>query len=299
LKEKCSMHGFDYQRPSSFEEACRLMGQSGGRSRVLAGGTDLLVRIKRGRVRPEALISLREVSELSGISFLPDRGATIGAMTTIETLESSKEILESFKAVAEAAGQIGSAQVRSRATIGGNLCNAERVADLAPSLIAYGAAASVSDGTNERTIPLEDFFAGPGETVLGVGELVRAIHVPTPPQPSFGTYLKASRPSFSPAMAGLGVVAVFAPDGESLSELRLVVGAAAPVPFRTRKAEELASGNKLEDGLIDEVSRTASDEAQPVSDLRCTEGYRRELIRAMVRRALVAARAWAQRGDQP
>ena len=258
-----------------------------------------MVQIKRGKLQPEAVISLRDLSELSRISFAPDRGATIGAMTTLEALESSKEILENFGAVAEAAGQIGSPQVRSRATIGGNLCNAARVADLAPSLIAYGATALVSDGRNDRSIPLEDFFAGPGRTTLGEGELLREIRIPAPPQPSFGTYLKASRPMMSPAMVGLGVLAVFTPDRGSLRELRLVVGAAAPTPFRAREAENLASGPKLEDELIERVSRAASDEAQPVSDLRCTASYRKDLIRVLVRRALLAARSWAEKGGRP
>jgi carbon-monoxide dehydrogenase medium subunit len=291
------MKAFDYVRPSSFEEACRLLSRSGGQSKVIAGGTDLLVQIRQGKLNPEAVISLRDIQELSRISFNPDHGVTIGAMTTLDIVESSKEILENFGSVAEAAGQIGSAQVRSRATLGGNLCHAAPSGDMAPSLIAYGATVVISDGNKDQTIPLEDFFTGPGRTVLKEAELMREIHIPLPPRPNFGTYLKASRSIMDLAMVGVAMLAVFESDGETCRDLRLVLGAAAPTPFRASEAENMAIGHKFEDELIDKVSQMASDEARPISDVRSTADHRRSLIKVMVRRALVAARSWARKGE--
>lgn len=291
------MNAFDYMRPSSLEEACRLLSQSGGQSKVIAGGTDLLVQIRQGKLNPEVVISLRDIQELSRISFNPDRGVTIGAMTTLDVVESSKKILENFRAVAEAAGQIGSAQVRSRATVGGNLCHAAPSGDMAPSLIAYGATVVISDGRKDRTIPLEDFFTGPGQTVLKEVELMKEIQISLPPRPNFGTYVKASRSIMDLAMVGVAMLAVFESDGETCRDLRLVLGAAAPTPFRAGEAENMVTGHKLEDELIDKVSQMASDEARPISDVRSTAGYRKSLIKVMVRRALVAARSWAWKGE--
>lgn len=292
------MKAFDYIRPSSFEEACRLLSRSGGQSRVIAGGTDLLVQIRQGKLHPEAVISLRDIPEISRISLKSGHGVAIGAMTPLDVVESSKEILENFRPVAEAAGQIGSAQVRSRATIGGNLCNAAPSADMAPSLIAYGATVIISNGSKDRNIPLEDFFTGPGLSALKNGELMREIHIPLPPQPSFGMYLKTSRSSMDLAMVGVGMLAVFESDGETCQDLRLVLGAVAPTPIRARDAENMATGHKLEDELIDKVGQMASDEARPISDVRSTASYRKSLIKVMVRRTLVAARPWAQKGDR-
>jgi len=292
------MTAFDYMRPSSFEEACGFLGKSDGQSKVIAGGTDLLVQMRQGLLHPEAVISLRDIPGLSSILFNPDKGATIGAMTTLDVVESSKEILENFRSVAEAASQVGSVQVRSRATIGGNLCNAAPSADMAPSLIAYGAQVMISDGKKDRTIPLEDFFTGPGKTVLKKVELMREIHIPLPPLPNFGIYLKASRSSMDLAMVGVGMLAVFESDWESCRDLRLVLGGVAPTPFRAREAENMVTGHKLEDELIDKVCQMASDEARPISDVRSTASYRKSLIKVMVRRALLSTRSWAQKGDR-
>ncbi len=292
------MKAFDYVRPSSSEEACRLLSRSGGQSKVIAGGTDLLVQIRQGKLHPETVISLRDIPELSRISFNPDHGVTIGAMTTLDVVESSKEILENFKSVAEAAGQIGSAQVRSRATIGGNLCHAAPSGDMAPSLISYGATVVISDGMKDRTIPIEDFFTGPGQTVLKEVELMREIHIPVPPRPHFGTYLKASRSIMDLAIVGVAMFAVFESDGETCRDLRLALGAVAPTPFRASETENMTIGHKLEDELIDKVSQMTSDEARPISDVRSTASYRKSLIKVMVRRALVAARSWAQKGER-
>ena len=126
---------------------------------------------------------------------------------------------------------------------------------------------------------------------------MREIHIPLPPLPHFGAYLKASKSGMDLAIVGVGMLAVFESDGESCRDLRLVLGAAAPTPFRAKKAENMATGPKLEDELIDKVSQMASDEARPISDVRSTAGHRRSLIKVMVRRALVAARSWARKGE--
>lgn len=294
------MIAFDYIRPSSLEEACRLLRENDRESKPLAGGTDLLVQIKQGKLNLKALISLRDVPDLSFIQVKPGKEISIGAMTPLDVIESSEEILENFTPVAEASSQIASVQVRSRATIGGNLCNAAPSADMAPILIAYGARAVLGDGKNNRTIPLEDFFTGPGQTVLRKGELMKEISIPFPPKPSFATYLKASRSSLDIALVGVGMLIVFDDDRQICRDIKIVLGAVAPTPLRAKKAESMISACKLNQALIEKVSQIASEEARPISDVRSTESYRKILVKVLTRRALLAAKSFAgkESGDE-
>ena len=290
------MRAFDYMRPSSFEEACRLLNQFNGQAKVLAGGTDLLVQFKQRKLDSRVLISLRNIPELSFIRLKSDQGLSIGAMTPLSAIETSKEILQKYPAVAEAATWIGSVQVRNRATLGGNLCNAAPSADMAPILIACGATTVLSNGQRERSILLEDFFTGPGETVLESGELMKEVYLPPPSSSSFGIYLKAYRSKMDIALVGVGILAVFKPGRETCQDLKLVLGAVAPTPIRAKGSERMMVDHTLDDELIMKVSQTASEEARPISDVRSTTDYRRTLVRVLTRRALLAARSWVQKG---
>jgi CO/xanthine dehydrogenase FAD-binding subunit len=291
------MRDFDYLRPSSLEEACQWLRQGDGSVKVLAGGTDLLIQIKQRRLAPQAVVSLRDVPGLAFIRQHPDGTLAIGAMTPLAMIEAAPEILAIYPSVSEAAAWIGSVQARSRATVGGNLCNAAPSADMAPSLIAYGATVLLTDGRQEREIPLEAFFTGPGRTVLKQGELLRAIHLPAPPQPSFGIFLKAHRSKMDIAIVNVGVFIHFDETGEICRELHLVLGAVAPTPMRASSSEHLAAGCKLDNALIEKVARKASEEARPISDVRSSAEYRRTLVEVLTRRALIAARSWAQKGQ--
>jgi carbon-monoxide dehydrogenase medium subunit len=290
------MKAFDYMRPSSLDEACRLLGQFNGQAKVLAGGTDLLVQFKQRKMESKALISLRDIPELSFIRLKPDQGISIGAMTTLSAVETSKEISEKYPAIIEAALWIGSVQVRNRATLGGNLCNAAPSADMAPILIAYSATTCLTNGQKERTVLLENFFNGPGQTILERGELMKEINLPPPPRSSFGTYVKAYRSKMDIALVGVGILAVFEKGREVCQDLKLVLGAVAPTPIRAKELERRVVGHKLDDELIMKVSQMASEEARPISDVRSTAEYRRTLVKVLTQRALLAARSWAQKG---
>jgi CO/xanthine dehydrogenase FAD-binding subunit len=294
------MKAFDYMRPSSLEEACRALGLPGGPAKALAGGTDLLVQMKQGRLCPQALVSLRDVPGLSFIRLEENGGLALGAATPLADIENSPEVKEKFPAIAEAASWIGSVQVRSRATVGGNLCNAAPSADMVPILIAYGATAMITDGRAERVVPLENFFTGPGQTVLGRGELLKTIAVPPAPAGSFAKYVKANRSAMDIATVGVGVLAVFAPGfgpgATVVQDARLVLGAVAPTPIRATAAEQRLIGRTLDEDSISEVSLKAAEEARPISDVRASAEYRRTLVETLSRRALRAARSWAEKG---
>ena len=290
------MKAFEYVRPSTLEEACRYLAESGGGVRPLAGGTDLLVQIRHDRCQPKALLSLRDLADLSFVRQEADGGLVMGSMTELAAIENSPDVLRDFPAIAEAASLVGSVQVRNRATLGGNLCNAAPSADMIPILIAYGATATITDGHVERAVALEDFFTGPGKTVLAGGELLKQVSVPGPRKASFAKYLKAFRSAMDIAIVGVAVKADFDAATGVCQDLKLVLGAVAPTVIRAKVAEKMALGRKLDAELIGAMSRAAADEAKPISDVRSSADYRKTMVAVLSRRALDAARTWAEKG---
>ena len=293
------MKAFDYVRPSSLEEACAALADPAGSAKALAGGTDLLVQMRAGGLRPSALVSLKDVPGLDFIRPTTTAGSTIGAVTSLGAIENSPDVNERFPALAEAAAWVGSAQVRNRATVGGNLCNAAPSADTAPILIALGAEAILADGRGERVVLLEDFFTGPGQTVLRRGELLKALRVPPAPPRSFATYLKTFRSAMDCCTVGVGLFAALRaglrggergaprprggrPDADARPRLRGAAGRA-----RARRGDDRAGR-----------APKAVEEAQPIDDIRASAAYREVLVEVMSRRVLTAARAWAQNGGR-
>ena len=290
------MKAFDYIRPATVEEACRLVSQPNEKVKILAGGTDLLIRIKNSTLLPRKLVSLRDIRGLSSIGFDAEKGLSMDSMVLLSAIENSPDITGNYPAIAEAAATIGSVQIRNRATLGGNICNAAPSADMLPILIAYGAMAIITNGHAERSVALEDFFTGPGQTLLERGELLKAVAIPPQPPSSFGKYLKAYRSALDLAVVGVGIVATFDARQKVCRKLRLVLGAVGPTPIRAREAENLAAGRELDDQLIEKVSHMAADEARPITDIRATASYRKTLVSVNTRRVLMAARSWAQKG---
>ncbi|HJW74465.1 MAG TPA: xanthine dehydrogenase family protein subunit M [Thermoleophilia bacterium] len=295
------MRSFEYLRPASLEEACAALAAAGdqgaadGPVKALAGGTDLIVQMKQGGLRPRALVSLQNVPGLSYVRLTDDGGLAIGAATALAAVEDSTVVRESFPAVGEAASCIGSVQVRSRATVGGNLCNAAPSADMAPILIAHGVEAVITDGRAERSLLLEDFFTGPGETVLRRGELLAALRIPPAPPRSYAKYHKTFRSAMDCCTVGVAVFAVFSPDG-AVGDARLALGAVAPTPIRAREAEKSVIGRRLGDDVIADAGARAAAEALPISDVRASASYRKTLVEVLTKRALRGARAWAEKG---
>jgi len=280
---------FEYVRPSSLKKACHLIKHPKGKSYVLAGGTDLLVQIKKRCVFPKMIVSLRDIPGLSFIRSIPDAGLSIGAMTTLSALESSELLQKEFKAIANAAGTIGSVQVRNRATVGGNLCNASPSADMAPILLAYDARVVISDGARNRTVSLENFFTGSGCTALNNGEILKEIIIPPSERPSFAIYLKAYRSKMDIALVGVALFISFKPNTKSCRDIRIALGAVASTPIRARMAEKIAIGSKLENSLIKRICIAVNKEAIPISDVRASATYRRTLVGFLTKKALKSA----------
>ncbi len=278
---------FDYYRPTTLDETLTAMDRLDGNFCVLAGGTDLLVAMKERRGRHPALLDIKAVAELGGIR-ADDGTICLGATVTTRAIAASPLVRERVPVLSQSLKLLGSMQIGNRATIGGNLSNASPAADSAPPLLALDAAAKLVGKTKERWLPLDHFFIGPKKTVID-GELLAEVRIPTQSPGGRGIFYKLG-PRNAPEDICIVSAAVYGvPDGETRTwkELRIALGAVAPTPIRARNAEERLMGQPLEPKLIDEAARIAADkDAQPISDIRGSADYRREMVYVLVKRAL-------------
>jgi carbon-monoxide dehydrogenase medium subunit len=252
---------------------------------VIAGGTDLLNQIRLKMIKPEYLVDIGYIPGLDYVKYDAEGRLSIGALATIRSLEMSAEVQKHHPVISQAASLIGSMAIRNVGTIGGNLCHASPSAETAPSLIGLGASVKLIGPDGERTVALEKFFTGPGQTVLQTGELMVEIQVPPMPPKTKGVYLKhTTRGTVNPAI--VGVAAIVAMDGKRCKEVQLVLGAVSPTPIRAKKAEEILRGEEINDTLIEKASQTASDESSPISDVRASADYRKEMVKVFTRYAL-------------
>ena len=279
---------FTYLEPGTIEEAISLLTKYGRKAKVIAGGTDLLVQIRDKVIKPEYLVDIEHIPGLDYIKYDEKQGVSIGALTTIRTLERSNELQRIYPVISQAARQMASMAIRNVGTVGGNLCNAAPSADTAPSLIGLEAKAKLIGPDGERMIALEDFFTGPGQTVLKTGELLVEVQVPPMPTCSKGVYLKHSiRGSID--LAIVGVAAILTMDDGQCQDAKIVLGAVAPIPMRAAEAEKVLRGEKIGDALIEEASQAAWNQCRPITDVRASAEYRREMVRVFIRRALKEA----------
>jgi CO/xanthine dehydrogenase FAD-binding subunit len=280
---------FDYLAPNTIDEALSTLSQYKGRAKVMAGGTDILPKLKEREIKaPEYIIDLKGIPDLDYIKYDEVGGLSIGALATIHAVETSPIIQERFGVLFQAAESMASTQVRNRGTLAGNLCNAVPSADTAPALLTLEASLKLISQKGERTVNVKDFFTGPNETVLTDEEILREIHVPNLPPRSRGRYLKLTpRRSMDLAVVGVAVVVV-AEDG-ICNDIRIALGAVAPTPIRARQAENMIRGQKLSDEVIEGAARIAAEECRPISDHRASAEYRTEMVKVLTKRAIQQA----------
>ncbi|HMN61437.1 MAG TPA: xanthine dehydrogenase family protein subunit M [Anaerolinea sp.] len=287
------MKPFDYFVPDSLSEALEILQQHPG-ALALAGGTDLLVQAKE-RNRPiPALMSLRRIPGLDAVT--QNGVLSIGATRTAGNVAADPRICQEYTALAVGAGLIGSVQIRNMATVGGNICNASPSADTAPGLLALGGRAVLAGAAGERTLALEDFFLGPGKTVLQPGELLVRLELPRPMERSGSFYLRHTpRAWMDLAFVGAAAAVQLGEEGE-IRSVRIALGAVAPVPMRALRAEERLTGCQPDATLLAEAAQLAAAEARPIDDLRASADYRRHITAVLTRRAIEQAIANAQAG---
>jgi len=295
---------FDFYQPTTLQEASRLLKEKGPGGRFLAGGTDLVIAMKEKGLLPNYIVDLKRVPGMSGIREKPDGSISLGALTTMYEIETSPVIKKKFHFLAQSAAEVGSIQIRNRATIGGNMCNATPSADTAPALIALGATARISGASGERSISLEEFFRGPGQSALGADEILTEIVIPRTPAGLVGEYIKFSpREMMDLAYVGIAVAYDFATQRKTCSGVRIALGAVAPTPIRAKRAESTLEGQSLSEALAEKAGDIAAEEAKPISDVRSSADYRRAMVAAMTKRALLnaavgPAKSWVERRDR-
>lgn len=271
---------FEVLEPSTIKEAISLLEKYGSEAMVLAGGTDLIPHLNQRVLNCKYLINIKQIPGLQGISSNQENGIHIGALTKIRTLEKSPLLKDHCQPLWEAAGLLGSVQVRNLATIGGNLCNAAPSAEMAPPLLALDAQVKIASRNGQRIIPLKDFFLGPGKTALGPFEILLEINLQPLPVGTGGTYYKLSiRKAMDIAI--VGVASVITLEDGVCKNCRIALGAVAPTPIRAIRAEKMLEGQKLELELLDRAAEAAMEEARPISDHRSSAEYRREMVRAL------------------
>jgi CO/xanthine dehydrogenase FAD-binding subunit len=280
------MRELGYAAPSNLSEALRLLDTQSD-ARVLAGGTDLVVQLRNRGVAAGFLVDLKRIDGLAGIRREPGF-MNIGALTTLSEIVSSPDLGDLIPLLVEAAGTVGSVQIRNRATIGGNICRAAPSGDLPPSLLVLDAKFVVVSHEGERTIACEQFFRGPGQTALERHEMLKEIRVPILPG-SASVYLKHGRRK-SVDLATVGVAVLVIAENGTCKAARIALASVAPVPFRAGRAEERLHGERLTESLVEEAAGLAAEESRPITDIYGSAWYKRHLVLVLVRRALTEAR---------
>jgi len=301
------MKKFDYFKPKTIEETLTLLVRYGEKAKLVAGGTDVIVMIKQKKMSPDILISLQGIPGLNEIKY--NGFLSIGPMVTHRMIEKSELIKKDFSALADAVSWLGSIQIRNVATIGGNICTAAPSADTATPLLVLGTQVKIKGLKEERTIPIEEFFKGPGETVLKTGEMIKELNIPKLLPNTGSAYYKLQR-RLALDLPILGVSVLLSLDKNKVTcsdmlcttspissilhkmeedqivckEVRIALGVAAPTPMRAIKAEGLLRGKKLSDELLEEAAETVAKEAQPRDSIRGEAWYRRDMIRVLVKR---------------
>jgi carbon-monoxide dehydrogenase medium subunit len=280
---------FDYVRARSAEEALCLLQQADLDAKVLAGGTDLLTALRHGKACASTLVDISDVEELSRME-VGDQGLYIGACTKIADIVRSSLIRSDYGVVYQAARELGSSQIRNLATIGGNLCNAAPSAEMAGPLLALDAHADIRSTRGRRLLPLAEFFVGPGKTCVGRDELLVGLLVPEQSRKAAGVYL---RHSVNRAMNLATVAVTVVGSGAHRSRgAQIILSAVAPTPMHAARAEQYLSAQVAPTAWnLAHAARLASEESRPISDVRASADYRREMVRVLTERALAAVLA--------
>lgn len=278
------MNPFEYLMPNSMDEAISLLASHGERARFIAGGTDVIVKVKEGKITPRYLVSLRRVQGLDHITY-KEGELRIGALVTHRMLETSPIVRKEFPILTDAVTHIGSVQIRNVATIGGNIVNAVPSADGAIPLITLGAQVRLRGPKGERGMALEDLFIGPGQTLLEPGEILVEFIIPGLPPHTGAAYVKHTRrAAMELPLLGVAVLLSLADDLQTCADARIGLGVLAPTPMRARIAESVLKGERLTEEVLAKAARMAAEECKARDSIRGEAWYRREMVEVLVPR---------------
>lgn len=283
---------FDYVKPASLAEASRILAESPDQARPFMGGTDLFVRMRDGLVRPETMVDVKRLPGMRAIRYDEEEGLSIGAAATLNEVAGHPVVQTHYPLLVEAANSVASYQLRNRATLGGNLCNASPAADTAPATLLLEGCMVLHGPSGERVVPAEEFFLGPGATAIQPGEFMTGVRFPILPAGSAGKYLKLGRNKAGDlAIAGVAVLGF--PNGTGSGYgFRIGLASVGPVPLRARQAEQALAASPPGEGVFSLAAEKAMGAAAPIDDVRASAEYREAMVRALTRRAL--REVWAQ-----
>ena len=285
--------GVRFESPGTAQEAARLLAQAQGGARVLAGGTDLLVQMRSGRLQPELIVNIKGIDEIMTVRQTPD-GFRVGAAVPCMSLVNHTAFASAFPGVIDGANLVGSIQVRGRASMGGNLCNASPAADSVPAMIAAGAIAAIEGPDGRREVPVEEIPAGPGKTSLKPGELLVSFFFPNLPPKSGTAYLRFTpRTEMDIAVVGVGVCLTLDDKG-ICTHAKVSLGAVAERALVVPEAAQALIGTPVDEAALEKLAAAASQAARPIDDKRGTKVFRIKLAGVIARRAALKALARAK-----
>jgi len=284
---------FDYVRAETADEVVRLLQERGEAARPFMGGTDLFVRMRDGVIHPQVVVDVKYLPGIRDVVYDAQAGLTVGAAVTMNEVARHPDVVAHYPLLAEAANSVASYQLRNRATLGGNLCNASPAADTAPATLVLEGRIVLYGPDGEREVPATEFFLGPGKTARGPAEIVTAIRYPLPPKGAAGRYLKLGRNKVGD-LSIVGVAVFGFPDETAPSGYRFRIGLAsvAPVPLRATAAEEILAEEPPGEETFVKAAEEAMNEASPIDDVRASAAYRKAMVRALTLRGLRAV--WEQ-----
>jgi CO/xanthine dehydrogenase FAD-binding subunit len=280
---------FDYIKPKSLSEAASFLAEHVGEARPLSGGTDIFVRMRDGVFREKYLVDIKGLDGTDEIAFNPKAGLTIGAAVSMNRVSAYEAVQKYYPLLADASNSVASYQLRNRATVVGNICNASPAGDTIGACLLYSGVLNVHGTDGERQEPLSTFFKGPGQTTLKPGDVVTALHLPLPPKGFVGKYLKLNRNNRGD-LAIVGVTACAYPNKDVPSgyTVKVTLASVAPTPLVITAVEEFFQKEKLTEVSISEAAQIAMEACKPIDDVRGTARYRKMMVRNLTQQALSA-----------
>lgn len=278
---------FEYIRAASVEEASNLLVELGSGAKIMAGGTDIMPPMKDKALKPGYLVDIKNIPDLDKIDYEENAGFRIGSLVKLYAIQKNEAINKKNRAVADAAHYVASRQVRCKGTMVGNICNASPSADTAPILLAMNTTVKTfrTSPDNGRSIPIDEFFLGVKRTVLSQGEIVTELDIPDLAGNEYAAYVKHSvRKAMDLAIVGVAVWIRM--DGDRIADCRLALGGVATTPIRSVKAEKVLIGEKITDELLEKAGTAASESCSPITDVRASAEYRKDMIRVFTKRAI-------------
>jgi CO/xanthine dehydrogenase FAD-binding subunit len=289
---------FDYLAPQSIPQVCEMLAEYGAEAKLMAGGTDLIIMMRRREVVPRYVIGLKSVPELQIIRQEQDGSLTIGAMATSWSIQSSPAVRRRYDFLAQTAADIGSIENLHVSTIGGNLCDGLPCVDFPAPLLTLDAEVKLVSQRGGRIVPLDSFYLGYQKTAVEPDEVLTEIHIPPHNDHHGGAYIKFhDRHAIDITTTGAGALIALGSDGQTARDARIALTTSAPVPLRVKRAEAALCGRKVTEEAIEEAAKIASEEASPRTSWRSTAEFRTKLVEVLVRRAL--RQAWRKATTTP